>query len=142
MLTLSNIKSNMPFDKETGKYAGRKSSRNGVPNKTDRRKVISDLLDDYFPNGFKKNFSKLSADTQAKVMLKMLEFDTAKKRAVQFDDRNNINEDKLTERQKKIYAKLNFYELEDDQCGAIYSILQKKVSYVKMFGKKLPFYEI
>jgi len=75
----------MPFDKETGKHAGRKSSRDGVPNKTDRRTVISGLLDDYFPHKFKKNFNKLSDDMQMKVMLKLLEFDTAKLRSVELD---------------------------------------------------------
>jgi len=73
----------MPFDKHTGKQAGRKSSRDGVPNKTDRRTVISELLDDYFPHKFRKNFSKLSDDMQMKVMLKLLEFDTAKLRNVE-----------------------------------------------------------
>lgn len=79
------------FDSETGKEAGQKSSRAGIPNKeTSRREWITTFLNDYTNEKLKEDFYSLTPGERIKFAVKLMEFDTPKLRTIEEKTLNPI----------------------------------------------------
>lgn len=81
------------FNSDTARQAGEKSSRAGIPNKDiSRREWIGEFLTGYMDTQFVEDFYSLSQSERIKIAVKLMEFDTAKIRAMQHYD-TGLNED-------------------------------------------------
>lgn len=85
------------FDNETGKQAGKKSSRAGIPNKdVSGREWIKSFLEDYRKEKWKEDFYSLTPGERQKIAVKLMEYDVPKLRSMELlSDFSNLTDSDL-----------------------------------------------
>lgn len=106
---MSNV---MPFDSESARRAGKKSSRKGIPNSENKplREAITAFLDENFSE-FEKRMKEMPAADYCDVFLKLMEYRLPKlQRSEMSIDVSNLDEAAVDRLLDQALEKLQFNE--------------------------------